>query len=1119
MPPPNSVEDICEFLKKEPIRIAVFGEFSCGKSTFLNALIGEDILSIAVEPTTAVPTFIRYGRAFNISVYKKFGNRLQVLKLFEDTPPPWACFVGRESILNTLNSQRNFIRSFLSEWTSEKKRAAEVDQVAIELPLPWLKNGIELIDTPGTNVEFAKHRDITSRIAIEADIAILLMDARQGGGKRTEFEFMNEVNSRVEEAFVVLNKIDLLDRDEREDIVEYVQEEALIKHWSGTIMPPVVAASSVVRLDSTVREREPELHEDFLKLIARLEDTAIKSRGAMLLNRLDNPEKRLFAEAHRHETEGDIESAYHIYYDLSDILASGGMDPSPAQEGIQRTDKILREKVRKLNNAEGIIKNALDLEKNEPDKAFEQLTILLEEDLNDPVMENRILEIVGRLKERIDKRNSTRREINKRMEIANDFIERDKYFPFYKFPKFEPDLLQKAEFSETEINTIRGLEKNCQKRKEEFNSEYTHIEKEADDLAENYKPEDALVALKKLINKVGEYTGESPSELTEKVKLLKLRVEKLQDARKHINAFLTADESSPILMRGKLADRVAEILKTFDEFEQNERQSLNDKVQEVLRLRDKYISTALVNFRKEAVLFADRKQYDELRGLIEALNPMIEYSKEALDFSNELHKRNEAWKSYQKDLVPVINEVAALVEKIDAPRKQGIKLGQRITSCAENFTILFGKAPQTTTPSLPEKEQVLTINEKLELFNATKALVHPSIKDDIERDCTFSMSDKKKILLNRLSEIERINVPDRPKLIEKMEEYPDHPEINKYKEKLLNLSPFFVTKIKAKRIINQINILNIPDVNIKRFIEENFNIISGGVGIIIIFLLFLFFSGGLFGWNNILNICTDYVGIVTLISLVIIFYFLDTIYYFFPKLALSFIILTIISLTILFSHYSNLSLIFSFKISFFDRVIGSISLPISYTIFSIALNNILESFTWIQIKIIDEIIDVYPKCAEAYVNRGMIYFNSGKFQDAITDFSKAIDLDPKNADFYCARGGAYNHLGKYNDAILDFDRAIKLDPQNAVGYHLRGLAYDDIREYDNAFCDYNKVIELDPQNAIIYVLRGNISCQQYNNYSKGAADYNKYLKIQGNRDGEAEGIRQAIRSLGYKPKY
>ena len=54
----DAIYEIEEAFKKKPFRIAVVGQFSSGKSTFINALIGKDILLHATEETTAALTSI-----------------------------------------------------------------------------------------------------------------------------------------------------------------------------------------------------------------------------------------------------------------------------------------------------------------------------------------------------------------------------------------------------------------------------------------------------------------------------------------------------------------------------------------------------------------------------------------------------------------------------------------------------------------------------------------------------------------------------------------------------------------------------------------------------------------------------------------------------------------------------------------------------------------------------------------------------------------------------------------------------------------------------------------------------------------------------------------------------
>jgi signal recognition particle receptor subunit beta len=401
------IDALIDYLSKEPIRVAVFGEFSAGKTTMLNALIGEEILSVAVEPTTAVPTRIRYAREFNIFIERSSGERLV---LFEDDPPFWTRFVGRGETLNTLQKQKGIIQSFLRTWTKEGERAAEVERVIIELPLPWLKQGIELVDTPGVNNEFARHQGFTEQEARTTDIAVLLMDARQGGGKRTEFAFMNEVQRQVPKCIVALNKMDLVDADEREEFVTYVREEALAQHWDGAVVPPVVGLSALAWLDPE-HHNEPALQAAFEGFVKRLERLAKDERGKLLLARRKNPEQELFAQARAMESEGRYDRAHRTYYDLLDILEAGGLDPTPAAEGIHRCEGYLATQVDTLDQLNARYNEVAALAADDPDSALKQLRGLRAEKADLNLEDEELDATITALQKRIRRRNDARDKI------------------------------------------------------------------------------------------------------------------------------------------------------------------------------------------------------------------------------------------------------------------------------------------------------------------------------------------------------------------------------------------------------------------------------------------------------------------------------------------------------------------------------------------------------------------------------------------------------------------------------------------------------------------------------------------------------------------------------------
>ena len=119
-------------------------------------------------------------------------------------------------------------------------------------------------------------------------------------------------------------------------------------------------------------------------------------------------------------------------------------------------------------------------------------------------------------------------------------------------------------------------------------------------------------------------------------------------------------------------------------------------------------------------------------------------------------------------------------------------------------------------------------------------------------------------------------------------------------------------------------------------------------------------------------------------------------------------------------------------------------------------------------------IELNPKFAEAYNNRGLAYEELGDIKRAIQDYSKVIDLNPESAIAYHNLGITYGKLGNSQQAITGYDKAVGLDPQYANVYGNRGNAYRKLGNSKQAISDYSKVIELNPQQALAYFLRGGI---------------------------------------------
>ncbi|MBD2460504.1 dynamin family protein [Oscillatoria sp. FACHB-1407] len=133
----REIEDIStasKNLKKGVFRLLVLGDMKRGKSTFLNALIGENLLPSDVNPCTALLTILKYGAEKTVTIH------------FNDGKPP-------ERIDFKDFKQRYTIPPEEAKELEQKKQQAfpDVSHAVVEYPLPLLEKGVEIVDSPGLN--------------------------------------------------------------------------------------------------------------------------------------------------------------------------------------------------------------------------------------------------------------------------------------------------------------------------------------------------------------------------------------------------------------------------------------------------------------------------------------------------------------------------------------------------------------------------------------------------------------------------------------------------------------------------------------------------------------------------------------------------------------------------------------------------------------------------------------------------------------------------------------------------------------------------------------------------------------------------------------------------------
>ncbi len=219
----RDIEDIkvvSKNLREGVFRLLVLGDMKRGKSTFLNALIGERLLPSDVNPCTAVLTVLRYGAEKTVTVHFNDGKSPQQLDF------------------DSFKHKYTIDPAEAKRLEAEKKPAfPDVSHAVVEYPLPLLEKGIEIIDSPGLNDTEARN-ELSLGYVNNCHAILFVMRASQPCtlGERRYLE--NYIKGRGLSVFFLVNAWDqvkeaLIDPDDEVELRE--AEERLHKVFKANL--------------------------------------------------------------------------------------------------------------------------------------------------------------------------------------------------------------------------------------------------------------------------------------------------------------------------------------------------------------------------------------------------------------------------------------------------------------------------------------------------------------------------------------------------------------------------------------------------------------------------------------------------------------------------------------------------------------------------------------------------------------------------------------------------------------------------------------------------------------------------------------------------------------------
>lgn len=237
--------------------IACIGQFKRGKSTLLDALIGDRVLPTGVLPITAVPTVVRYGPSRSARVRLQGGA--------------WV----------------NIVPEDLTEYVSEElnpENKKGVVGVEVFSRRPLLAQGMCFVDTPGLGSVFAGNTAATQAFVPHIDAAIVVVgaDPPMSGD---ELSLVEEVGKQVHDLIIVMNKADKTSDEDRR-VARSFTSNVLEKRLQRSV-GRIYEVSAEDRLENRGPERDWNLLVDAL---AKLEQESgrnlARNAGARGLRRL-----------------------------------------------------------------------------------------------------------------------------------------------------------------------------------------------------------------------------------------------------------------------------------------------------------------------------------------------------------------------------------------------------------------------------------------------------------------------------------------------------------------------------------------------------------------------------------------------------------------------------------------------------------------------------------------------------------------------------------------------------------------------------------------------------------------------------------------------------------------
>ncbi len=288
--------------------IVVLGEFKRGKSTFVNALLGREILPTDVLPETATINAIMYSPEPTLSVVMRDGT--------EERGEVSAQFLKKYSAKNPQAITEN------------------VKYIKIGYPAEILKRNVVIVDTPGVSDINEQRCEVTYRFLPKANAILFLLDANSPL-KKTEKDFIDQhlLPIGIDHILFLANKYDDVDEEEDGDLIGDLNirlreafkmdtDEAELSEINLFPVSALMAMQGIAQGDDALQEESgiPAVVEKMNEIIfsGRVETQKLRAYSVQLINIAES--LIAYLENERSIRMSDVETLRQIRHNLQKLL-------------------------------------------------------------------------------------------------------------------------------------------------------------------------------------------------------------------------------------------------------------------------------------------------------------------------------------------------------------------------------------------------------------------------------------------------------------------------------------------------------------------------------------------------------------------------------------------------------------------------------------------------------------------------------------------------------------------------------------------------------------------------------------------------------------------------------